>query len=759
MVDSSINLKQALKFHQEGDLTKAEENYLSYLKNNKNDYSAYRLLGVLYFQKKNFNLSIKYLDLAINLNSSFHEALSDKGLALKNLNKFDDAMNCFNGALKINKDNVKALINRANLFLITKKYQNAKDDYESCLRIESKNINALNGLGICYLELKEFSKSLDIFDKLIFAYPNFLEAQINKSLVLTKMNYLSESINLSKEILKKKTDDIRVLNNIGYSYFLEKKFDKAIFYFDKVLSINHEYIEAINNKGLALFHLGKYKEAINVYENGKKINKSYVNFYINQSQVYEKLKQFSYAKKNYETILEFDNSNITALYNLIHSNLKISDWLNFKKMKNDLLENLRKKKEYCDPLILSMIYDDPELLKRNAEIYSTKYIEKYNFVYKKENKNKINLAYFSNNFFSHAMGYLTHELLENHDKEKFNIFGFSFGPQKKNDPLYEKFKTLFTEFIEIKNFSQNDIIKKCKNLNIDIAIDMVGYTNGNRTEIFSERVAPVQINFLGYPGTMGAKFIDYIVADKFIISDEYKKFYNEKIIFIPDCYQSNENEMIKKTLKLDKDKEGLDSKKFTFCCHNNVNKITPDIFSIWCKILKNSQNSQLWLLKANLENENNIKKIAKSFDIDPKRIVFSDYADREIYLSRMTLADLFLDTYPYNAHTTCSDSLFVGLPVLTFSGKSFQSRVCGSILNALKMNELICYSKEEYINKAVSLSTSKSHKLKEYKELLLKKENFEKLFNGKGYALKLENIYKKIYHEFLLKNKKFENIE
>ena len=342
------------------------------------------------------------------------------------------------------------------------------------------------------------------------------------------------------------------------------------------------------------------------------------------------------------------------------------------------------------------------------------------------------------------------ELFELHNKNKFEIYGFSFGP-KCDDEMTQRIKQPFKMFFEVEDLGDKQIANLSREHKIDIAIDLKGYTKDSRSGIFSYRPAPVQVNYLGYPGTTGNLDIDYIIADKTIIPKTHQHFYSEKIAYLPNSYQVNDRKRKISNHAYTKKELGLPENGFVYCCFNYNYKITPDVFDSWSRILKKVEGSVLWLLQDNEFSNNNLKNEAILRGINPNRIIYANRLELPLHLARHSSADLFLDTWPCNAHTTASDALWTALPVLTLIGSSFASRVCSSLLNAIGTPELITSSIEDYESLAVKLAFNKDA-LKKIKDKLIKNRDIEPLFNTPDYVKNLEKIYiemhrKTIYNE------------
>ena len=369
-----------------------------------------------------------------------------------------------------------------------------------------------------------------------------------------------------------------------------------------------------------------------------------------------------------------------------------------------------------------------------------------NKLIKEANKNtkneKIRIAYFSADFREHPVSILTAEMFELHDKSLFETYAFSYGPDDKGQ-MRKRIINAFNQFYDVSKISDLEIVKIARKLNIDIAIDLGGYTSKCRTEIFNHRAAPIQVSYIGFLGTMSNNKIDYLIADRTIITNEEKDAYTEKIIFLPS-YQVNDRKRKIADKKFTREELGLPKNSFIFCNFNNNYKLTPDIFNGWIEILKRTTDSSLFLYAENNIVEENLKKYALARNIDGNRLIFGHKISAENYLARYKTCDLFLDTFPYNGGTTCSDAIWAGLPVVTLKGKSFASRYASSILNSAGQSILIANNLCEYKNLAVNLAEN-PNKLKRIKKELENNRLTLPLFDSHLFTKNIEKAYIKMY--------------
>ena len=432
---------------------------------------------------------------------------------------------------------------------------------------------------------------------------------------------------------------------------------------------------------------------------------------------------------------------------IVNLKLQICDWANFDESLKEIKDNIIGKKQVSKPLDIVFLFDSLELQSKIIKDYSTKNFPEINTITKSNHtNNKIKIGYFSSDFNnSHPTGYLIPELFEYHDKTKFDLFIFYFG--NKIDSKLNRIKNAATKFYNISSISDHKVARFCNKINLDIAIDVNGFIKNCRPNIFALNAASIQINYLAFPNTMGANYIDYIIADKILIPNESQKFYSEKIIYLPNSYQISDQKREKLENDLFKKNYNLPEDKFIFCCFNNIIKINPYIFNIWMNILKRNTNSVLWLLSDNTQTINNLKSEAKNRNINPERIIFAKRVNISENLNRYKLADLFLDTFPCSAHTTANDVLWAGTPLLTLIGESFASRVSASLLSSMNMKELITYSEKEYEDLAVKLSND-NKKILEIKQRLAIEKGNTTLFNSQLYTKNIELAYLEIWNNF-----------
>jgi predicted O-linked N-acetylglucosamine transferase (SPINDLY family) len=597
---------------------------------------------------------------------------------------------------------------------------NAQEQYENIIKFDPNNFQAIHLLGVIFFQKKNYLKSIKLINKSININPNNFSAYNNLGNVFRELKKYADAIKAYNKAIEINPNYTGCLYNIAKTYTSTSNYKLALIFYEKTIASDRNFLDAYYDYAELLENLGKYNESLETYYKLLKLNPDY-----------------PYLKGS-----------------IVNLKLKICKWENLGEDIKDIENNIIKK-QAVNPFHVLLITDSPKLQKIAIEKYSQHKFPPFNSTFiNSANNKKIKIGYYCADFSDHPMGRITPELFENHNKNIFEIYGFYFGAI--NDSLTSRISNSFHKFINVFTKSDIEIVDLSRNLGIDIAVDLNGFTKNCRPNIFAYRCAPLQISYLAYPATMGCGYIDYIIADKILIPEDHQKYFTEKIIYLPKSYQvSDQKRSISKKIIYKKD-FNLPEDKFIFCCFNNVTKINPEIFEIWMKILKKNQESILWLLSDNKNVIYNLKLEAEKRGIKKDRLIFCNKLTNEDHLARYKLADLFLDTIPYNAHVTANDALWCGVPVLTLIGASFASRVGASILNALNMKELIAHSKTEFEDIASSIYKDPK-KFKSIKQKLLNNKINTTFFNTKLYTKNLELAYLDIYKKNK-KNLKPENI-
>ncbi len=609
-------------------------------------------------------------------------------------------------------------------------------------------------IAINYAENGGVNEALEIFECLKIFIKNENQIPYNLGCLYAMRGNYENAYSNFYEALAISPKDIFSLVNCGSALHELKRFPEAISYFDIALSIEADYAQAWNNKGNTLRALKRYDEAIAHYDRALSLRPHDFEAWSNKGRTLNELKHYDQAIFHYEKALSL-NPTIDWIYGeLVHAKMKICSWLGLAQSLEDISKKVMANEKVAHPFMLLALNDYALLQKKSSQIYVQSQ-DPFNPVLgpilKRPESQKIRVGYFSADFKNHPVAFLIAELFEIHDRSQFEIFGFSFGPIV-DDEMRQRLIKSFDQFVEVTTNSDVEVAKLSRDLNIDIAVDLTGFTQDARTGIFAHRAAPIQINYLGYPGTMGADYMDYIIADKTLISVESQSCYSEKVVYLPNSYQANDRKRLISDRQFSRQELGLPENGFVFCCFNNNFKILPATFEGWMRILKAVEGSILWLFQDNSWAVENLKKEAEKQGISGDRLVFAERLPLPEHLARHRQADLFLDTFPYNAHTTTSDALWSGLPVLTLMGKSFASRVAASLLNAIGLPELITSTQEEYEALAIELATN-PQKLTDIKFNLARNRLTTPLFDTPLFTKNIEAAYIQMMERYQIDSK------
>ena len=664
------------------------------------------------------------------------------------------------------------------------KFERAELILKNILRTDAKNLVALHVLGLIKGSQGKCNEAIEFLGRAAKISPDDASIQYNLAKALMDCGLDKESIPHHKKSVELAPKNPNAWFNFGKSAAKMGRFDDALAYYNQTLNLATDYFEAWAHKGAIFNELKQYDEAIAHYDKALSLRPDYCIAWANKGAILSELKFFDEAIAHYDKALSlrpdffeawvYKGSILSELkrhdeaiahYNkalamkpdidwlggeLLHTKMKTCDWLDYIEQVRNIMNRVAEGRKIVSPFQLLSLLDDPSLHKKASEIYVQ---HKYPFnpalgpILTRPVTQKIRVGYFSADFHNHATGYLMAEMFELHDKNNFELIGFSFGP-KTNDDMSFRIESAFDQFFHVGDKTDSAIAQLSRNLNIDIAVDLKGFTQDSRAGIFSLRAAPIQVNYLGYPGTTGAEYIDYIVADKILITPDTESDYSEKIIYLPGTYQVNDRKRLISDRQFTRQQLGLPENGFVFCCFNNSYKILPTTFNSWMRVLNAVDGSVLWLLQDSPGAIENLKTAAEGQGVDPQRLIFANRTSLPDHLARHRLADLFLDTLPYNAHTTTSDALWSGLPVITLMGRSFASRVAASLLNAIDLPELVTNSQESYEALAIELAKNPK-KLADIKFKLSNNRLTTPLFNTPIFTKNLEAAFVKIHEKYV----------
>jgi predicted O-linked N-acetylglucosamine transferase (SPINDLY family) len=707
-INVSETLQTASAAHQAGNLPKAEQLYRQILATDRKHFNALQLLGVIHAQRGEFREAVRLIKAALKVKKNDQQALYNLGKALLPLKRPGDALKCFDKVLSIRPDHAEAQNNRGIALQELHRLDDALECFDEVLAIRPDHAEAQNNRGNILLELHRPDEALQSYDKALAIHPDYFEARNNRGNALLELNH----------------------------------FDEALRNFDQALAIHPDYAKAHNNRGNVLRGLKRLEDSLESYNRALAIEPNAAGTLFNRGKLLRDLRLLDEAVQDFECGINIDPNYSHARGTLYYAKRSACDWRNYEEETSQIMAELRAGRGCGEPWHLFSLSASPCEQLRYAQTWQREnhpVSESPLWTGERYDHDRIRVAYVSADFHEHPMAWLMTGLFEQHDRSKFETIAISFGPDNPG-PTRDRLVNAFEHFHDVRQESPGEIARLIRDMEVDIAIDRKGYTRDCRTGIFALRPAPIQVNYLAYPGSMGADYIDYIIADRFVIPEHHQQYYSEKVVYLPDSYQANDSKRVIAERTPERSEVDLPEGAFVFSCFNNNYKITPQMFDIWMRLLAEIEGSVIWFLEANAASSRNMRNEAEKRGIAPDRLVFAKYIDHQDHLARLRLADLFLDTLPFNAHTTASDALWAGLPVLTCLGGTFAGRVGGGLLNAVGLAELVTKSLEEYEARALELARAPDQ-LSEIRARLGRNRTCFPLFDTDRYRRNLEAAF------------------
>jgi predicted O-linked N-acetylglucosamine transferase (SPINDLY family) len=611
------------------------------------------------------------------------------------------------------------------------------------------HIDALHQLGLIAIAEGKFERTIELFKRIISIKPDYAEAYIDLAIALRRLRRPAEALASCEMAIAITPNYAMAYNNRANALIDLRRPAEALDSCDKALELAPNLALAHFNRGVALGHQNRFEEAIKCYERAIALKSDFAIALQNCGHMLNQLGRYGEAIDAYGKAFAID-PNLTGVEgDRLYTKIRICDWREYNSECEKLIMRIESGIAAASPFpVLAIASSSAQQLQcakswvKNNNTIS----EGLERQFRNLDHNRIRVGYFSADFHLHATAHLMAGIFENCDRSKFEIFGFSFGPDD-GSAMRRRLENIFDRFIDVRDRSDRDVAALSRSMEIDIAVDLKGFTTDSRSGIFASRAAPIQVSYLGYPGTMGANYIDYLIADRTLIPNAEQQYFAEKIVYLPNSYQANDATRGISDRIFTRAETGLPESGFVFCCFNNNYKITPTVFDHWMHILRQVEGSVLWLYEDNASAATNLGKEAAVRGVNPERLVFAKRMPLAEHLARHRLADLFLDTLPYNAHTTASDALWAGLPVLTQIGKTVAGRVASSLLRAIGLTELITATPQAYQDLAIELARN-PEKLAAVKAKLGNNRLTTPLFHTKRFASHLEAAYTAIYERY-----------
>ena len=713
------------------------------------DYAeAHYSRGVAQYDVREYRAAIESFERALALQPDYAAAWNNRAAALRELGQFEAALSSCERAIAVKPDHADAHNNRGALLHKLERHEEALASCDRALELEPDHAAAHNNRGGVLHALRRPEQALSCYDRALALVPDWAEAHCNRGVALNDLERYEEALESFARASSIAPGHLSAYHNRAVTLSHLRRFDEALASLDKALAMSPRFADAHFSRGVVMHHLMRNYDALECYDRALFLGRRKADTYRNRGIVMDVLGYSEEAVISYERALSLDPEGkfLRGIYR--HARMRNCDWSGFKRDRDEIVSGIERGEAVCSPFALLSLVDSPSLQRRAAEIWVREQcmpraqlapLPRY------PRRKKIRIAYFSADFRNHAVAALAAELFELHDRSRFDLTAVSLGPDIR-DELRARVETAFDRFLPVGGKSDHDVAALARQLQIDIAVDLGGYTQDARPRILALRAAPIQASYLGYLGTMGGQFMDYLIADPVLVPPESRMHYAERIAYLPS-YQVNDSKRPRADSTFTRAELGLPPSGFVYCCFNASYKITPECFSSWMRILASTPGSVLFLLARSETVRDNLGREAQTRGINPERLIFGGPLPFGRYLARYRAADLFLDTTPYNAGTTASDALWAGLPVLTCPGKSFSARMAASLLTGAGLPELIAANCADYERLAVELAAD-PRRLAALKSTVASRLEQSPLFHASAITRNLERLYERMYERY-----------
>lgn len=777
---SKAAMEDALAHHRAGRFDDAERRYASIVECEPKNAQALTLLGTLHAQRGDYQKAIGVLGRSLAVDARQPFALNSLGNALHAVKRHREAVAAYDTAISLKPDHAAALSNRGNALRALGSLDDALQSHDKALALDPSYVDAYCARGDVLQDLERFQEALDSYGRAADLRPNFAQAHFNKALLYQKLKAPGPAVESYDRVIAIAPDWADAHNNRGNALVELKRYEEAVRSYEAAAERRPSYAEAHNNCGNVLALLERPREALAKFRKAIQHKPDYADAHQNCGNTLRTLRDFEGAVRSYgkaltlrpddagahlghsmalrelnrfdeavasaERAVRLDRERPYALGQLLLVKMHACDWDGIDEIRNAVIAGIDRGLRAAVPFILIATDCPPRTLRRSAELYAAELsppgARPTAPPLLRHRSDKIKLAYVSGDFHAHATAYLIAGVFEAHDRDRFELYGISLG-RNDNSEIRLRLEKPFDAFIEAGGKTDQEIADLMRELEVDIAVDLKGLTKGARPGIFALRPAPIQVNYLGYPGTMGVDYIDYLLADRVIIPEADQQWYAENVVYLPDTYQCNDARRVITAKTPSRADVGLPERGFVFCSFNGSYKITPQMFDVWMRLLRKTEGSVLWLRESNDASVRNLRREAEKRGVAGERLVFAPQWSLADHLARHRLADLFIDTLPCGAHTGASDALWAGLPVLTCLGDGFAGRVAASLLNAIGLPDMVMRSLEDYEARALELAHDRAA-LAKIRDRLARNRDTHPLFDTVRFTRNLETAYERM---------------
>jgi predicted O-linked N-acetylglucosamine transferase (SPINDLY family) len=715
MADNETKFQSAVALLSAGDLQGADRLFKEILIIEPRHTGALNLLAVALMSLRRNQEAEQFAKRAVEVDQSSDATFYNYGLILKSLHRPQDALEQFNRALALNPSAAATWNSRGTVFNDLKQYELAISDFDKSTSLNPGYADAVCNKGKSLNELKRYDEALAACDKALALKNDLAEAWLGRGNALAEL----------------------------------RRYDEAIASYDKAVAFKPVLAEAWLGIGNVFVRLKRHAEAFAAFDKALALQPELANAWFGRGNVFNDLKRHEEAANAYAMVLKLDPQHPFTKGRFLHQRMLSCNWKGVDALVAEIDDDIFSSRPSAEPFGWQGVSKSQRSLQLCAEIFNREtYPERAQGATgtRAANHSKIRVGYSSGELREQATSHLIVGVLEQHDRSRFEVYAIDNGWDDQS-AIRKRINASVQKVIDIRGLTDKSAAAAITQNEIDILINLNGYFGEERNGVFAQRPAPIQVNYLGFPGTLAAPYMDYIIADEVVVPPDQKEFYTEKIVYLPNCYQANDRKKAIGTHEFTRVECGLPEKATVFCCFNNNYKILPDVFDTWMRILGRTNDSALWLTEDNAAAAENLRKEAIARGINAQRLVFAKRLPLADHLARHRLADLFLDTSPYNAHTTASDALWAGLPLLTQIGETFAGRVGASLLNAIGLPELIASTSQEYEALAIELANN-PEKLAVIKEKLANNRLTTPLFDTQSFTRHLEAAYAGMFERY-----------
>ncbi|MGA2399420.1 MAG: tetratricopeptide repeat protein [Steroidobacteraceae bacterium] len=701
-----MKLKRAVELHTRGDPKEAAALYADILQADPDHPDALHLMGVTQTQLGRPESGLALIAKSLAVNPHQPVAISNQGNAYLALNRPAEALASYDRALRLAPDYPLAVFGRGNALAALGRLDEALASFDRALHLVPRFAAALNARGGVLVKLKRYAEALAAYDASLELSPTLAQAHLGRAGALLGSG-----------------EHAQALRSI-----------------DRALECKPDYAEAFVERGHVLSELGNTAAAMEAYERAIDCNAALAVAWFSRGLALAIQARHAEAAESLRRTLDIDPKYPYARGARLHAQLQIAEWSDHAASSRAVSEGIERDDWADFPFSFLAVCDSPPLqLKCARQLAALQPAATPLFAGGGSRHDRIRIAYVSADFLEHPTSYLMAGVFERHDRRRFETIGIALREDAQS-PTAERVRAAFDRWIPASSQSEETLARLIADLQVDIAVDLMGYTGEHRAGLFAHRPAPLQVSYLGFPATTGSRHIDYIIADEYLIPEERRRDYSECIAYLPECFQANDDRRIAGPDAPTREQAHLPATGFIWCSFHSTYKLNPSLFDIWARLLLAVPGSALWLLGGKPETEDNLRREARRRGVDPERLIFAQGEPYPRHLARLPLANLCLDTYPFNGGATSSDALWAGVPVVTCAGSSYASRMSGSLLSALGLSSLVASSLEEYERLALQLAQDRG-RLESTRAALAQRKTVSPLFDTDRFRRHLEAAF------------------